>query len=141
MAVCVTVALAALAVPAIFTNPGRRNGTAHLAAAPAAQATNLVLDPIAAAFRGPLRCLRLTFAPGDATYVRAESGHGRGCLRFPPSTTAILHEVGGEWRSVLDTSSYSCPVQSLPAVVETELGVCPRTHAASHRKPAAMENS
>ncbi len=137
MAVCVAVALAAAAAPSIFTDPGRRTTTARPAAVRAAQATSPVLDPIAAAFRGPLRCLRLTFAPGDAAYARVAAGHGLGCLRFPASTIAILRQVGGEWRPVLDSSSYSCPVTSLPAVVQAELGVCPDTHNASHHTPAA----
>jgi hypothetical protein len=39
--------------------------------------------------------------------------------------TAIFHRVGGSWRPLLNSSRYSCPVASLPAVVQQQLAVCP----------------
>jgi hypothetical protein len=39
--------------------------------------------------------------------------------------TAIFYRTDGAWLPVLDATSYSCPVGTLPIAVQKGLGVCP----------------
>lgn len=124
---CAAGALAALVVPAILTNPARPVRPVHAAAVPAGLAVGIpALDAIAAAFRGPLRCMSVSFAPADPDYLRAGPGPGTACAGYRSRTPVILRLVDGELRPLLDTATYSCPVPALPAAVQSELHVCPR---------------
>ncbi len=84
-------------------------------------------DELAAAFRGAFRCMSLTFAARDPAYFRARPDDTSRCARFRGEETAIYRQVNREFRLVLDTTRYSCPVRSLPAAVQAVLGVCPRS--------------
>jgi hypothetical protein len=92
---------------------------------------------VAAAYGYPLRCLSVTILAGDPAYARADFNHLRPCGRYTGYPTAIFHYQSGAWRSVLDAVSYSCPVGSLPAVVQTELGVCQPTGSPHRRRPTS----
>jgi hypothetical protein len=83
-------------------------------------------DALAAAFRESMRCQTLTFASGYSSYFRATPDRTGDCRQYSPGRPVIYREVGREFRVVLDGTDYSCPVRLLPAVVQTDLGVCPR---------------
>jgi len=130
------VALAVLAMVAILEDPlhdHQHHGTsakpnvsvAVLAAASFTPEGNPGQDPIAAAFRGPLRCLSLTYAASDRQYVRAEPATGLTCPSYPAGAM-IFRWVDGNPEPILESSTYACPVRSLPVSVQAELGVCPR---------------
>jgi hypothetical protein len=86
---------------------------------------------VAAAYRYPVNCLTVTIATSDPTYARAELDRASPCWRYGAYVTVIFHRVAGRWREVLDSARYSCPVASLPAVVQAQLGVCPSDAALS----------
>jgi hypothetical protein len=67
----------------------------------------------------------VTISTTDPTYARAELDRVSPCWRYGVYVTAIFHRVGGSWRPLLNSSRYSCPVASLPAVVQQQLAVCP----------------
>ncbi len=79
---------------------------------------------VAAAYGYPLRCLSVTILATDRTYARADFNHVSASGRYTGYPTAIFHRVGGAWRTILDAVEYVCPLRSLPAAVQTELGVC-----------------
>ena len=81
---------------------------------------------IAAATGDPARCLHLTISSADSTYVRVGFVSTRSCA--PGDGVWVFHESGGNWSQAFDASSYKCPVASLPAAVQTDLGVCPETN-------------
>lgn len=83
-------------------------------------------DAVAAAFRGGLRCQRLTFAPRDPEYFRAQPDRSRNCSGYGPDSATIYREVGREFRVVLDTADYECPARGVPSIVQRELRLCPR---------------
>src|SRR5205823_2028002 len=80
---------------------------------------------IAAAYGYPSRCLRVTTAPSDHAFARADFNHGNPCGRYAGDPTAIFHMVDGAWRPVLEAVWYQCPAAGIPAAVQRELGVCP----------------
>jgi hypothetical protein len=80
-------------------------------------------DPIAQANRSPLRCLIITAAAGNPTYLRADLNRASPCSRYSAWVTAVLHEVDGIWRPVL-VEGAACRATSIPAVVLAELDVC-----------------
>ena len=82
-------------------------------------------DALAAAFREALRCQTLTFAANDPEYFRAQPDRTGACRQYSPDHVVIYHEIDREFRIVLDAPNYSCPVVSLPAIVQSELGICP----------------
>lgn len=84
------------------------------------------LDPIAAAYRHPLRCLTFTVSAADPAYARAQLDRAGRCALYTGWVPTIFRRVDGGWRAVLEEADYSCPVASLPAVVQAQLGVCPR---------------
>ncbi len=131
---CAVLAVAVLALVAILEDPlhgARGTGTerhgndAVLGAAYFAPEGNPGQDPIAAAFRGPLRCLSLTYAASDRQYVRARPASGLTCPSYPAGAM-IFRWVNGNPEPILESATYSCPVRSLPASVQAELRVCPR---------------
>jgi hypothetical protein len=79
---------------------------------------------VAAAYGYPLHCLRVTIAQTDHAYARADFDHRRPCGRYDGYVTAIFYRIDGAWLPVLDATSYSCPVATLPIAVQQELGVC-----------------
>jgi hypothetical protein len=83
-------------------------------------------DAVAASFRESLRCQTLTYAAGDRAYFRAQPNRSGDCRQSSPGRPVIYREVGREFRAVLDASDYSCPVRSLPVIVQQQLGLCPR---------------
>jgi hypothetical protein len=89
-----------------------------------AMARNRGETGVAAAYGYPLRCLSVSILAADPTYARADFNHGRACGRYTGYPTAIFHYRSGMWRPVLDAVAYACPADSLPTVVQTELGVC-----------------
>ncbi len=86
---------------------------------------------VAAAYRYPLHCLSVVTAASDPTYARAELDRASPCWRYGGYVTAIFHRAGGAWRLVLDAGSYTCPLASLPAVVQAQLALCPPGAGAS----------
>jgi hypothetical protein len=82
---------------------------------------------VAAAYGYPLRCLSVTILATDRTYARADFNHMSACGRYTWYPTAIFHRVAGAWRPVLDAVNYRCPLDSVPAAVQTRLGVCATT--------------
>jgi hypothetical protein len=79
---------------------------------------------VAAAYGYPLKCLSVAIALHDPRFARADFDHAVPCGRYTGYTTAIFRRVHGAWVSVLDATSYPCPVRSLPEQVQVELGVC-----------------
>jgi hypothetical protein len=94
-------------------------------AQPAARPATPGAAGVAAAYRYPLNCLTVTFAPGDPAYARARLDRASPCWRIGAYDTTILHRVGGIWRVVLNAPSYVCPVASLPPAVQVTLALCP----------------
>jgi hypothetical protein len=127
----VAIVLVAVAVPAVLTDPGHHAPVVrHARPGPVTTATSETLyepglDAIAFAFRGPLRCVKFTFATSDASYARALPGHGGDCVNVAPHQVTVFHQVRHEWRLVLSSADYACPVASLPETVQVELRVCP----------------
>jgi hypothetical protein len=79
---------------------------------------------VAAAYGYPLRCLSVTIAPHDPRFARADFDHIVPCGSYTGYTTAIFGRVHGAWVPLLEATSFSCPVRSLPEQVQVELGVC-----------------
>jgi hypothetical protein len=110
-----------------------RAGAGARPAAPATRAPAGVVppwgagpDPIEAANRSPLRCVRVVIAPGDPSYGRAELDRAGDCWRNAAWVTTIIHRVAGTWRPVLLEEGDAClGAAALPAVVRSQLGVCP----------------
>ncbi len=127
----VTALALALAVVAVVYGgvlqraPSRFHGRVTVAAS---IGPNVLIGPdaLAAAFRESMRCQTLTFASGDSSYFRATPDRTGDCRQYGPGRPVIYREVGREFRLVLGSTDYSCPVRSLPVVVQTDLGVCPR---------------
>jgi hypothetical protein len=81
---------------------------------------------VAAACGYPPRCLTITMLAGDPTYARADFNRGAACGRFDGYVTAIfVYRDGRAWRPALEATTYSCPVASLPRLVQAKLSVCP----------------
>lgn len=81
---------------------------------------------VAAAYQYPLSCLLVTLAASDRDYARARLDPASPCWRHGIYQATIFPRADGVWRLVLDAAhSYSCPVRSLPAIVQIGLGVCP----------------
>jgi hypothetical protein len=87
---------------------------------------------VAAAYGYPLRCLTVTILANDPTHARADFNHLTTCGRYTGYPTVIFHYDSGAWRIVLDAVAYFCPVDSLPAAVQTDLGVCQEPGAPRH---------
>jgi len=88
-------------------------------------ATIIGTDALAAAFRGALRCLRLSYVTSDPAYVQAVPDRSGRCEGNPAPATVIYRMIGRELRPVLDTADYACPVRELPPPVEVALRLCP----------------
>ncbi len=121
---CLAVALAAVGVIVVRAQQRGRAGTPH--AVPVTQSNSAGRAGVAVAYQYPFRCLSVTISAIDPSYARAELDRASPCWRYGAYSIAVFHRVHGRWRTVLDTTSYSCPVASLPAAVQAQLGVCPR---------------
>lgn len=119
------VALAAVGAIVVGALPSQRTAAPH--AAPVTQPHRAGPAGVAVAYQYPFRCLSVTISAIDPSYARAELDRASPCWRYGAYSIAVFHRVHGAWRTVLDASSYSCPVASLPAAVQAQLGVCPRT--------------
>jgi hypothetical protein len=126
-AALVVLALAAVVAVTIVGRGVRARGITAVEVVGTGEGHSLALDPIAAASRGPWRCLTITFAASDHAYVRA--GHDGPSPCPSDQTTTILHELAGQWRVLFSSVSYRCPVALVPLVVQAELRVCPRRFA------------
>lgn len=89
--------------------------------------TNAGPAGVAAAYRYPLSCLTVTISTRDPAYASARLNRASPCWRYGVYLTAIFHRVDGSWHEVLDANTYACPLVWLPAVVQTQLSVCPPT--------------
>lgn len=120
--IVLVLAAAAMGVAVVGAVTGGRDGAARRDTAGAAR-----VGPagVAAAYGYPLRCLSVTIAQTNHAYARADFDHRSPCGRYDGYVTAIFYRVDGAWLPVLDATSYSCPVATLPTAVQTELGVCP----------------
>jgi hypothetical protein len=118
LAVALVAALVAVAVLETAGASGRR----AVQVTPLAHARGAV--GVAAAYGYPRRCLTVTIPARDRDYARADFS-ASACGRYTWAPTAIFHRVDGAWYRVLDADQYRCPVDSLPAAVQVELGVCP----------------
>jgi hypothetical protein len=129
-------AAALVATVGIAARPGGRARSASTVGVAGAR----IAGPagVAAAYRYPLSCLTVKVADHDA-YARAWLDRASPCWRYGAYVTAIFHRVDGTWRIVLDTATYSCPVRSLPTVVQAQLSVCttPRSRVISRVSPSS----
>lgn len=119
------VALAAVGVVVMGARQSERAGTPH--AVRVTQSSSAGRAGVAVAYQYPFRCLSVTISAIDPSYARAELDRASPCWRYGAYSIAVFHRVHGAWRTVLDTTSYSCPVPSVPSAVQTQLGICPRT--------------
>lgn len=114
--------ITAAVVVAVLVPQGDRVASASAAAASQSRAPGAA--GVAAAYRYPVSCLTVEFAVTNRLYARARLDRASPCWRYGVWATAIFHRVDGVWRRVLDATSYSCPVRSIPRGVERQLGVC-----------------
>jgi hypothetical protein len=109
----------AIIVGAVLTNAGVRGG------ADSAPASYAGAAGLPAVYGYPSRGLSITISTANRAYARVDDDRSSECGRYCGYASAIFHRVGGSWRVVLDTVSYSCPVASLPPRVQADLAVCP----------------
>ena len=81
---------------------------------------------VAAAYGYPPGCLRVRISAANSAFARADFDRPRSCAYDVAFPTALFHRFDGEWHPVLYTVSYSCPVPSIPALVQSQLSLCPR---------------
>jgi hypothetical protein len=139
IALVVALAVAVVAVILVAVAPGGHAPVRQPAHPVAPLGITGPEDPIAQAYRSPLRCLIMTVAATDPTYVRAVLNRANTCSRTSAWVTAILHQVDGMWRPVLVGTEHRCPVALIPAAVQAQLGVCPlrdRIAAIGRESPA-----
>ena len=118
------VAAAAVATVGTAVSEGGRSHAARSAGVPGARIDGPA--GVAAAYQYPLGCLSVTVDAADRAYARAWLDRASPCWRYGAYVTAIFHRVDGTWQIILNTTTYSCPVASLPAVVQAQLSVCTR---------------
>jgi hypothetical protein len=123
VAVVLVLAAAAMGVAVVLGALAGRRDTA--ARREAARPELVGPSGVAAAYGYPLRCLSVTIAQTNHAYARADFDHRGPCGLYDGYVTAIFSRIDGAWLPVLDATSYSCPVATLPAAVQKELGVCP----------------
>jgi hypothetical protein len=96
---------------------------------------------VAAAYGYPLKCLSVAIATLDPRFARADFDKSVPCGRFTGYATAIFRRTGGMWVAVIEAINYACPVRTLPAQVEEELGVCLVSPRASRPSRSASSRS
>lgn len=122
VAACAVALVAGTVILAAAVLEGRSAGGAS--AAGAAELRNPGPAGVAAAYRYPANCLSVSFAPAARSYARARLDRASPCWRYGVWVTAVFHREDGIWHQVLDAASYSCPVRSIPRLVERQLGIC-----------------
>lgn len=123
----VAVVIVAGGLAAVLDSGGRRGPR------PAAPPAATVVPParlargagISAAYGYPARCLAITILANAPTYARADFDRRSLCGRYSGYVTAVFHRVSGAWHVILNASDYACPVPGIPALVQTELAICP----------------
>jgi hypothetical protein len=94
-----------------------------------------VSDPgapgVAAAYGYPTTCLKVAISALDRAFARADFEPATRCGLPGTYPTAMFHRFAGEWHPVLFTVSYPCPMPSIPASVQVELSLCPRSASAA----------
>lgn len=84
---------------------------------------------VAAAYRYPLGCLGITASADRSSML----GRHSPCWRYGVYVTAVLRQVNGVWRLVLEATSPKCPAVALPAIIRSALAVCRRAAPPSLR--------
>jgi hypothetical protein len=75
---------------------------------------------IAAAYRYPLGCLDITLSADRSSML----GRHSPCWRYGVYVTAVLRQVNGVWRLMLEATSPRCPAARLPDIVRSALITC-----------------
>jgi hypothetical protein len=75
---------------------------------------------VAAAYRYPLGCLGITLSADRSSML----GRHSPCWRYGVYVTAVLRQVNGVWRLMLEATSPRCPAIQLPDVVRSALIGC-----------------
>jgi len=110
------------ATPAtVLATEGRTAG--NPAAVAATEAATAEVARIAAAYRYPLGCLGITLSADRSAML----GRHSPCWRYGVYITAVLRQVNGVWRLMLQATSPRCPAVPLPTVVRSALISCERS--------------
>jgi hypothetical protein len=112
------------ATPAeVLATEGRTAG--NPAPATATEGVTTGVARIAAAYRYPLGCLGITLSADRSAML----GRRSPCWRYGVYITAVLRQVNGVWRLMLQATSPRCPAVPLPTVVRSALISCERSAA------------
>jgi hypothetical protein len=112
------------ATPAtVLATEGRTAG--NPAPATATEGATTAVARIAAAYRYPLGCLGITLSADRSSMPGRQSP----CWRYGVYITAVLRQVNGVWRLMLQATSPRCPAVPLPNVVRSALISCERSPA------------
>ena len=84
----------------------------------------------------PARCVSVTTSTNDPAYSPADFNRASPCGRYDGGVTAIFNHTGNGWRPALVAVNYSFPMASLPAVVQSQLHVCPQVPRVTTRRAA-----
>jgi hypothetical protein len=93
--------------------------------APAIEANAAGVARLAAAYRYPLGCLGITLSSDRSSML----GRHSPCWRYGVYVTAVLRQVNGVWRLMLEATSPRCPGVPLPDSVRSDLITCQRAVA------------
>ena len=97
---------------------GRTAGSPSAVAA--TEAATAGVARIAAAYRYPLGCLGITLSADRSSML----GRHSPCWRYGVYVTAVLRQVNGVWRLMLEATSPRCPAVPLPDIVRSALITC-----------------
>lgn len=122
----VSLALAIAVAAVVIVDARQRPSTGPRRTAPVTHAATTGPAGVAAAYQYPFRCASITISAIDPSYARAELDRASPCWRYGAYSIAVFHRVHGSWQTVLNSTSYSCPVARIPADVQAQLAVCPR---------------
>jgi hypothetical protein len=101
-----------------------RRGTGP-AAVPITETGTAEVARTAAAYRYPLGCLGITLSADRSAML----GRRSPCWRYGVYVTAVLRQVDGVWRLMLEATSPRCPAVVLPDIVRSALVACERAAA------------
>jgi hypothetical protein len=121
----VAVAIAGVGAAAAGVLAGQRAGGSGTSSDQ--RAAPLGIAGVEAAYRYPLGCLSVTLTSGGAAYAQARRNRRGPCWRYGVYVTAVLRQIDGVWRLVLEAASPLCPALSLPEAVEAQVAVCEPT--------------
>jgi hypothetical protein len=88
--------------------------------APATEGDTAGVAQVAAAYRYPLGCLGITLSADRNSTL----GRHSPCWRYGVYVTAVLRQVNGVWRLMLEATSPRCPTVLLPKIVRSALIGC-----------------